>query len=308
MASLLEIRNKIKATKSTKKITKAMQLVAASKMKSFQKTAGFVRAYTLGLLESLQLCGASLEETIYAKERGGGKVLFVLLTSDKGLCGAMNTKLIRRAFRSELWMATPPGDRLLITVGRKSAEAARIAGYEITESFSGLKEKLETVDALEVISSILELWKAEEVSRVVMISPEYVNPFVFHVRERDYLPLTPKTIQALLEIREDAAPKDSKAQDEAAFFEPDRESVVDRIAQQVVESLFIEAFFELKATEYSSRMVAMKKATEAADDKIRVLTNAFNKARQSVITQQLSELAAAGEAMSSENMYETFQV
>lgn len=312
MASLLEIKNKINATKSTKKITKAMQLVAASKMKSFQRTATSVRAYTQALLGSLALCGRTLNDTDVASVRKEGKVLFLLLTSDKGLCGAMNAKLIRTLFKSSVWNETPENERLLVTVGRKSREAARAAGIPVADSFDGLKEKLETVDALGVIDAVMRRWNSGEVKRVIMIAPEYVNPFVFHVRERDYLPLRTQTIASLLadeqaQENEDAPAKEKTVQ-EAAFFEPTQDAVVERIAQQVVESLFIEAFFELKATEYSSRMVAMKKATEAADDKIKELTNAFNKARQSAITQQLSELAAANEAMSSEHMYETFEV
>lgn len=306
MASLLEIRNKIEATKGTKKITKAMQLVAASKMKAFQKTATSVREYTLKLLDALRLTGRSLNETVYAERREAGKILFILMTSDKGLCGAMNNKLIRSTFRSELWTQTPESERLLITVGRKSTEAARAAGIPVVESFAGLKDKLETLDALGVIDSIMKLWDEGEVRRVVLIAPEYVNPFVFHVRQRDYLPLTPDVVQNLIEARGKEAMEGAST--EAAFFEPGREEVVNRIVQQVVESLFIEAFFELKATEYSSRMVAMKKATEAADDKIKELTNVFNKARQRAITRQLSELAAANEAMSSEHMYESFEV
>lgn len=305
MASLLEIRNKIQATKGTKKITKAMQLVAASKMKSFQKTATSVREYTQRLLEALDLAGGSLDETMFAERRETGKVLFVLMTSDKGLCGAMNNRLIRTTFRSDLWKGTPESERLLITVGRKSAEAARSANIPIVESFSGLKDKLETLDALTVINSIIELWKNEEVKRVVLIAPEYVNPFVFNVQLRDYLPLAPESVRELIRNKNE---EQIRTVEEAAFFEPGRETVIIQLAQRVVESLFVEAFFELKATEYSSRMVAMKQATEAADDKIRELTNAFNKARQSAITRQLSELAAANESMSSENVYESFEV
>lgn len=305
MPSLLEIRNQIDATKGTKKITKAMQLVAASKMKSFQKTAESVNEYTFKLLNAVLLSGGSMKETPFGEVRDSGKMLFVLMTSDKGLCGAMNNRLIRKTFRSNLWKNTPESERLLITVGRKSAEAARIAGYETVAEFAGLKDKLETFDALEVIDAILTQWKTGEVKKVVLIAPEYVNPFVFNIRKRDYLPLTPESVVSLLGDGDESFEDVST---EAAFFEPSQEAAVLALAQQVVESLFLEAFFELKATEYSSRMVAMKQATEAADDKIKELTNAFNKARQRSITRQLSELASANEAMSSEQLYESFEV
>ena len=282
-----------------------MQLVAASKMKVFQRKSVSVRAYTLRLLESLRLCGASLPETPWAQERKEGKVLFVLLTSDKGLCGAMNGKLIRTLGRSEEWKGLSNDQRELVAVGKKSMEAARTEGVEPIATFPGLQEELTPLEALKVIDVILTRWLSGEVKRVVLIAPEYVNPFVFEVHTRTYLPLTTdlalERLHGELKERDDLAP-------EAALFEPSQEEAVARIAEQVVQSLFTEAFYELKATEYSSRMVAMKKATEAADDRIKQLTNVYNKARQGAITQELSELAAANEAMSSQDVYEITQV
>jgi F-type H+-transporting ATPase subunit gamma len=158
------------------------------------------------------------------------------------------------------------------------------------------------VDALEVIHVIMERWASEEVKEVVLVAPIYVNPFIFETKLKTYLPLTRKRVEEEVESDINVEPQ------EASFFEPSKEEAIDRIAQLLVESLFIESFYELKATEYSSRMVAMKQATEAAGDRIKLLTNVFNRARQSAITQQLSELAAANEAMSSENQYETFEV
>jgi F-type H+-transporting ATPase subunit gamma len=303
MASLLEIKNKIKSTKGTKKITKAMQLVAASKMKSFQKTSVAVRAYATDILRALQLSGTGLNEIVFAANRKKGKTLFVLLTSDKGLCGAMNARLVRTLFRSKEWTSLSKDERLLITVGRKSADAARSEKIETLASFDGLKEQLEVVDALDVIDSIITPWLNEDVKQVYMISPEYVNAFTFNIDLRSFLPLSQERINATLKSR-DKNQEVLDPQSEAAFFEPEREEVIEALAQKIVEALFMEAFFELKATEYSSRMVAMKNATDAAEDRIRVLTNVFNKARQNAITQQLSELAAANEAMSSEHMYE----
>lgn len=302
MPSLLEIKNKIKSTKSTKKITKAMQLVAASKMKTFQKTSEAVRGYATDLLLALQMSGTGLQEITFAKTREEGKTLFVLMTSDKGLCGAMNARLVRALFRSEEWKNTPASERMLLTVGRKAAESARAEGVTPDQSFQGLKEQLEVVDALEVIDAIITPWVNEEVKQVLLISPEYVNAFTFNTPVRSYLPLTQRMVEKTL-IDRKVLEEESETL-EAAFFEPTREDVIRALAQKMVEALFIEAFFELKATEYSSRMVAMKNATEAAEDRIKQLTRSFNKARQNAITAELSELAAANEAMSSEHMYE----
>lgn len=302
MPSLIEIKNKIKSTKGTQKITKAMQLVAAAKMKTFQKTALSVREYTKLLGGELELCGSSIDEIAFAEPREKGKVLFILMTSDKGLCGAMNARLMKTLYRSDKWNGLSQDERELITVGRKATDTARAMGIPTVASFIGLKEDMKTVDALEVIHVVMERWASEEVKEVVLVAPIYVNPFVFETKLKTYLPLTRKRVEEEVESGIKIEPL------EASFFEPSKEEAIDRIAQLLVESLFIEAFYELKATEYSSRMVAMKQATEAAGDRIKLLTNVFNRARQSAITQQLSELAAANEAMSSENQYETFEV
>jgi F-type H+-transporting ATPase subunit gamma len=303
MSSLLEIKAKIESTKSTKKITKAMQLVAASKMKTFQKTSISVHEYTTDLIRRLRYSKATIADTEFAELRETGKTLFILLTSDKGLCGAMNAKLIRTLFRSSDWNSAGADDRLLITIGKKSEEAARVNGVTPHVSYAGLAEQMQVIDALAIIETIIELWSSAEVKRVVLVSPQYVNPFVFHIRVRDYLPLTADTIKQHLS---DIEPQEDPI--EAAFFEPAREEVIDQMATQVIETILLEAFFQLKATEYSSRMVAMKKATEAADDRIKDLTRDFNKARQDAITRQLSELAAAGEAMNQEHQYELTNV
>ena len=308
MPSLIDIKKRINATKSTKKITKAMQLVAASKMKAFQRSSVHVQTYVRRLLEALRLCGVSLMETRYARPGEGDTTLFLLLTSDKGLCGAMNNKLIRTLFRSEAWL-NAEGSRELITVGRKAGEAARGAGMETLAQYAGLVEQLTPLEGLKVIHTVLERWESGEIKNVILVAPEYVNPFVFNVQLRNMLPLTPETVAEMIDMRaRDLETAPESANLEAAFFEPSQEGAVKRIAKQVVQSLFTEAFYELKATEYSSRMVAMKKATEAADERIKELTNVYNKARQGAITQELSELAAANEAMSSQDVYEVTHV
>ncbi len=292
-------------------------------MKSFQRKSRSVRDFTGNVLQQLQQTGGSLSETQFADERAEGKTLFILITSDKGLCGAMNARLIRKLFQeSKSWQASTKESRLLITVGRKSTEAAKREGVKVHKSFENLPEDMDPLKSLELIDAIMSLWMEGEVREVKLISPRYVNPFVFHAQSRTYLPLSEEQIDRLLsledekgsteegsEIRDQSERSSSKESDdkeviEAAFMEPSREAVVETLAERMIQSLFIEAFFELKATEYSSRMVAMKKATEAADDRIKELTRAYNKARQAAITSQLSELAAANEAMSGANNHE----
>jgi F-type H+-transporting ATPase subunit gamma len=303
--SLIEVKNQIQSTKNTKKITKAMQLVAASKMKRFQRMAVQTRQYAYGLVKALRLTQQQIAKTQYGQAHGD-KHLFVLLTSDKGLCGAMNTRLLRLLWKGELWNELPADKRTLITIGRKSTEAAKYQGVKVERSFIRVNEEMTPLEAMEIIDDILELWETKEYAAVHLISPWYVNAFTFETSIVTMLPLNDTQI-AEFEKHVSAEVVAHTSEEGAHFFEPTRERVAEALAEQITQSLFIEAFYQLKATEFSSRMSAMKKATDAADDQIKLLTAKFNKARQAAITQQLAELASASEAMSTANSYENLE-
>lgn len=305
MPFLVEIKKKIGAVQNTRKITKAMELVAASRMKQFQRKAVGTRAYAWSLLEALRQNAASLQETVYGERREEGPVLFVLVTSDKGLCGSLNQQLIRTLWRSERWKSLAPQDRRLMTIGRKSYEAATHMGVQPIQRFEGLSEQMTPFKALAVIDVILGYWERGEVREVVFIAPHYVNPFTFYPTMKTYLPFTADMATMHLEWRK--PPVDGRVEEQAIrekyeealidFHEPSKERVSQALATQIMETLFLQAFYELKATEYSSRMVAMKNATEAADEMVRSLTLSYNKARQGAITQQLAELTGGSLAV-----------
>ncbi len=297
MPFLVEIKKKIGAVQNTRKITKAMELVAASRMKQFQRKAVGTRGYAWSLLDALQQNIASIQETIYGEHREKGPVLFVLLTSDKGLCGSLNQQLIRTLWRSERWKSLASEDRRLITIGRKSFEAAVHAGIEPIERFEGLIEQMTSLHALKVIDVILGYWERGEVREIVFVAPHYVNPFTFYPTVKTYLPFTSEMVTTQFEWREKNQTEDNQQHIPIDFHEPSKERVSEALATQLMETLFLQAFYELKATEYSSRMVAMKKATEAADEMVGSLTLSYNKARQGAITQQLAELAGGSLAV-----------
>jgi F-type H+-transporting ATPase subunit gamma len=125
MASLLEIKKKINGVKNTRKITKAMQLVAASKMQYFQKKALSSRKYTLELLDLLKINLIHKAKSVYTEKREEGPTLFVIYTSDKGLCGPLNSKILNALFKSPDWINTPDKDKLLLTIGKKSTDFAK---------------------------------------------------------------------------------------------------------------------------------------------------------------------------------------
>lgn len=285
-----------------------MELVAASRMRGFQRKALGSRAYAWGLLRALQQNVGGLEQLAWGKKRTTLPVLFVIVTSDKGLCGSLNQQLLRTLWRSPRWKNLPPSERMLITIGRKSAEAALAAGVKPVKQFDGIRENLDPLTALKLVDKIVGYWERGECREIEIVSPHYVNPFVFHTTMKKFLPLSSEMVHSHLRWQdpeaasahpqEELAPMSAPtAHTETALYEPSREEVVEGLARQLVQSLFIHAFYELKATEYSSRMVAMKNATEAADKMVQSLTLSYNKARQSAITQQLAELAGGSAAV-----------
>ena len=291
MPFLVEIKKKIGSVQNTRKITSAMELVAASRMKLFQRKALATRSYAAELLGVLEKDTSRMDELVYGERREQGGVLFVLLTSDKGLCGSLNQQLLRSLWTGERWNAVPASERSLIAIGKKGYEAAQYAGVTPIARFEGLSERLSVIDILPIVSLILGYWERKEVREIVLIAPHYVNPFTFHVTQKTYLPLSAEMVEQHLRWTnkkgESVEPQESSS---AEWYEPSQERVAQALAHQLIEMLFVQAFYELKATEYSSRMVAMKNATEAADEMAKTLTLSYNKARQSAITQQLAEL------------------
>ena len=199
MANLPDVKKRISSTQNTRKITQAMQLVAANKMRGFQKKALASRSYAVSLLDGLHQAHASFDNISFGKKRERGKVLFVLLTSDKGLAGSLNVKLIDGLFKSETWTNTPESERLLITIGKKAADAARRREVKLEKSFDGLPEDMNPLNALEVIDQILKYWEDETCREIILIAPHYINAFSSQVTQKKYLPFDKKMLESHFE-------------------------------------------------------------------------------------------------------------
>lgn len=309
--AILEIRKKIDGVQSTRKITKAMQLVAASKMRQFQKRATSSRNFAWDLLKILKnnLSGDNL--SIYAQKRETGKTLFVIYTSDKGLCGPLNNKLINGLFRSSKWKDLKENDRLLITIGKKSYNYAKSNKIPVLENFAGIPEKLSNLDVISFVDKILNYWQNEEepIKEVVFIAPHYKNSFTFYPVMKTFLPFTEEGIMSNTRVgeieiaeskKDEDSEKDSDNRNMSMIFLPEEEQVLKRLYEQIIQAMFIQAFLELKASEYSSRMIAMQNATDSADKMISGLKLTYNKARQQAITQEIAELIGASMAIQGE--------
>ncbi len=280
-----------------------MQLVAASKMRQFQKRAVTARRYVWDLIDLLE---ANIHVTsLYTERREKGEVLFVLYTSDKGLCGPLNTKLINGLFRSERWNALSESQRMLITLGKKGYDFARNNDIHVDKHFIGVPEKMNTVEAIKLVDEILDFWRSSAAKEIILVAPHYKNSFTFYPVLKTFLPFSREMIASNIGTEENkhhtarSAAYKKGAGEGLMIYEPNKELVVSRLHEQVVTSLFLASFLELKASEYSSRMMAMQSATDAADKITNELSLQYNKARQQAITQEIAELVGASAAISS---------
>ena len=282
MASQRDIRRRIGAVKNIKQITRAMQFVAASKLKRAQDATLASRPYSEKLDEVLADLAAVLGEAdhpLLAERPEGGKRLIVLITTDRGLAGPLNTNTIRFASREIL---DHPGDLTVVTVGRKGRDAMRRAGVPLEAHFAGFGDRPSFADTLPLARLITDDFLIGTYGQVDIIYSRFVSTLVQKPDMFQLLPI-PET-------------KDTEGIPGNQFiFEPGAAAVLEQLVPRYVATRIFQAVLEAKASEESSRMVAMKNATENAEDLIEDLTLSYNKVRQANITREMIEIATGAQ-------------
>ena len=282
MASQREIRRRIGAVKNIKQITRAMQFVAASKLKRAQDSTLASRPYAEKIDEVIADLATVLggEEHPLLARREGGLRLIVLITTDRGLAGPFNTNIIRFAARE---ITEHPGELAVVTVGRKGRDAMRRARVPLEAHFNGFGDRPKFADVLPLARLLSDDYLAGRVNRIDILYSHFVST------------LTQRpTLDSLLPI--EASGDDEGIPGHQFIFEPDPGTVLTQILPRYVATRLYQAVLETKASEESSRMVAMKNATENADELIEDLTYSYNKVRQSNITREMIEIATGAQA------------
>ena len=293
MATLREIHRRIKAVKSTQQITKAMKMVAASKFRKAQQNMMDLRPYAdklHGVIKSL--AGSAMEGHPLLEERPRVRAEVLVITSDKGLCGAFNTNVMREAMRGRQCLSDAdcegsPGklDVTLNTVGKKALDYLKRRKVEVRTSKTGLSGTALSFEAVkEIAGDIVERYIAGEVDEVHLVYNEFVNVVKQNVRSVRILPT---------EVEEESP--DELSGD--FIFEPDKEQLLDDLLPKNVEIQIYRAMLESSASEEAARMTAMENATKAASDMIDALTLDYNKARQASITGELMDIVGGVEAL-----------
>ncbi|HEV8402734.1 MAG TPA: ATP synthase F1 subunit gamma [Candidatus Limnocylindrales bacterium] len=282
MASQRDIRRRIGSVKNIKQITRAMQFVAASKLKRAQDATLAARPYSEKLDEVLADLAAVLggEDHPLLAEPASTRRLIVLITTDRPLSGPLNTNIVRFVSRD---IVENPGDVALITVGRKGRDAMRRSGLPLEAHFATFGDRPTFADVLPLARLVTDDFLAGAYGRVDIVYSHWVSTLVQRPTALTILPIQP------------AADTDGIPGNQF-IFEPSASAVLEQLLPRYVATRLFQAVLEAKASEESSRMVAMKNATENAEELIEDLTLSYNKVRQANITREMIEIASGANA------------
>jgi F-type H+-transporting ATPase subunit gamma len=281
-----DIVRRIDSIKNTQKITKAMQVVAATRLRRAQAAVQATRPYADKMVEVLQTVGERATEYRhpFLVRREGKRAVMVLVTTDKGLCGAINVNNIRAATRY-MNEHFPEGQRY-VTLGRKGRDFLQRYHREVIAEVSGIADRPTEADVLPAVTVALEEYTKGNTDAVLLCYSRWVSTIKQEATVRVLVPAEIPKREG-----ESAGPRADY------IYEPDPESVLDGLLPRYVETQVFQAVLENKASEYSAKMIAMQNATKAAGDLIDALTLFANKVRQAGITTELMEIVSGAEAM-----------
>jgi F-type H+-transporting ATPase subunit gamma len=282
VASQRDIRRRIGAVRNIKQITRAMQFVAASKLKRAQDATLAARPYSDMIDEVLADLAAVLDAETHPllARRELGTRLFVVISTDRGLCGPLNTNTVRFALKEIL---EHEGDVSVVTVGRKGRDALRRAHLPLEAHFAGFGDRPSFADVTPLTRLITDDFLAGTYSRIDLVFPKFVSTLVQRPVIEQILPIVP-------------APETDGIPGNQFIFEPNPSTVLRQLLPRYVATRVYQAVLETTASEMSSKMVAMKSATENAEELIEDLTLSYNKVRQANITREMIEIASGARA------------
>ncbi len=291
MASRQQIKRRIGSVKNTKQITKAMQLVAASKLRRAQDAVAGPRAYAelaRAILASVRNNTGDESEFHLFTERPVKHRLLVVITSDRGLAGSYNANIVRRMI-TELKSDREKGiNTSVVCIGKQAAHAAsRIQGLEIRAVYQGLPDSPDANALRPILNTVVQSFASELVDAVDVINTKFISTVTQNVQVRRLLPAG---------MDEDDEAKASQ-ETVSATIEPSAEVLLRSVTIRLLDAQIYQALLEAAASEHSMRMLAMKNATDNASDIIDDLTLEYNNARQAAITQELAEITGGSEAM-----------
>lgn len=289
MPSLKEVRNRITSVSSTQQITSAMKMVSAAKLRRAQDAITQMRPYANKMREILENLSGSLDSSeggAYAKVRDVKNVLFVVITSNRGLCGGFNSSVVKRTVKAIKEEYT--GAKIsYLCIGKKGNDVFRKTAYTAAlpelENPNGLFDGMNFAKTAPFAEAIMKSFAAGEFDKVVLVYNQFKNAAVQITQCEQFLPVVPQ--------------KGTKASSTDYLFEPSRAEIVLDLIPRSLKTQLYKALLDSYASEHGARMTAMHKATDNAKDLLKALRISYNKARQASITNEILEIVGGAEAL-----------
>jgi F-type H+-transporting ATPase subunit gamma len=295
MASQRDVKNKIASVKNIQKITRAMEMVAAARLRRAEQRISALRPYADGIArmtrQAARAAGSEAARVPLLAEHGSqANVGLLLITGDRGLAGGFNSQIIRAGVRLSGELAEQQWRSSWYATGRRGVSSIAFRGYELSGSYTGFADRPAYADARTIAGELIDAYMQERVDRVEMIYNSYVSPLTQHV-----------TFQRLLPLSHEAAGPDEESASEARApveYEPDAEKILRRLVPDYIEISIYRALVESAAGFFGAQMTAMRSASENAGEIITDYTLQMNRARQAEITQEIMEVVAGAEGLS----------
>jgi F-type H+-transporting ATPase subunit gamma len=296
VASLQDLRRRITSVRNTRKITKAMELVAGARLRRAQSRIEEMRPYADRMQELMvgtARAASSFRNLALLQQRDEvRRVAFVLVTGDRGLAGPFNGQVLRRAFELERQARSEGQEVAWLVVGRKGASTLRFRRYDLTGQWAGFADKPTYHDAQAIGHRLAELYEADEVDRVVLVYNRYESALVQRVTTTDLLPIREDVLAA-----EEGDGEEREGVRGDFIYEPEPEEILQRLLPVYLETEIYRALLESAAAFLASQMTAMRNASKNAGELIDSLTLQLNRARQAEITQEILEVVAGADAL-----------
>jgi F-type H+-transporting ATPase subunit gamma len=294
MESVQDLRRRIRSVTNTRKITKAMELVASARLRRAQARIEAMRPFADRMMELMMgtaRAATSVHGLPLLQRREVSTVAILPLTGDRGLAGGFNAQVLRRAFALDRALR---GDGVAVrwlVSGRKGASSLRFRGYALDQAWTGFSDRPAYADAQALAHRLADIYVAEEVDRAVIVYNHFVSPLVQTVVEQDVLPIP----EEMLERGDEEAQQAALLGD--VIYEPEPEEILARLLPFYLETEIFRALLESAASEQGARMTAMRNASKNAGELIDTLTLRMNRARQAEITQEILEVVAGADAL-----------
>jgi len=314
MANLKAIRDRIQSVKNTKKITEAMRLVAAAKVRRAQQQVTATRPFADELAQVLYGLQARLKfedvDLPLLQKREVGTVGLLVVTGDRGLCGGYNSNLIKRAEARSKELQAEGLDYKFVLVGRKATQYFQRRNQPIDATYTGLEQIPTATEASQIADELLSLFLSETVDRVELIYTKFVSLISSRPVVQTLLPLDPQGLEVSddemfrlttrggkFEVERDKVTAEMRSFPRDMIFEQDPAQILNALLPLYLNNQLLRALQEAAASELAARMTAMNNASENASQLISTLTLSYNKARQAAITQELLEVVGGAEAL-----------